>query len=462
MYAQPSMSDFGTYRTLTGCPGVGGGTVYLTRPLVWTLLVAGFALSPVGDFLSVFALKGGVGGDFGARYSLFLRGIVLAGLVVAMSIRGKVQLSSLRIMLLVAVAISASSISYALAGMTNGEYVEEVIAILKVFSFFVYVAALSGLSDRQLAKLEPVVRAALLIYALSIFAGAIFSIDMFRSYRGDTQIRAGYKGIVYAQNETSALMMVGLAYGCLRVLRRGWTFFDAFFVGLLLTASLLVGTKGAMAGALGVICAYFYARYGILKATLRATSVAMLLVGIAIVVYVSVPAVQQAVDLSINYFTYQRDRTSDDQMLTIVMSGRNVKLANVWSELGHQNYVALLTGGYPTVRYPIEIDGPDLVLALGFPVFSFYLFDLGRTFIRRRGGPMVRFGKLFFVVLMVIACTAGHVLVSAIVSPFLAVIAVLVNRAAISRNSSSSNHKAARRCTPRAQPLVRQQERAFP
>ncbi|WP_165986848.1 O-antigen ligase family protein [Caballeronia sp. SBC1] len=287
------MSDFGTYRTLTGCPGVGGGTVYLTRPLVWTLLVAGFALSPVGDFLSVFALKGGVGGDFGARYSLFLRGIVLAGLVVAMSIRGKVQLSSLRIMLLVAVAISASSISYALAGMTNGEYVEEVIAILKVFSFFVYVAALSGLSDRQLAKLEPVVRAALLIYALSIFAGAIFSIDMFRSYRGDTQIRAGYKGIVYAQNETSALMMVGLAYGCLRVLRRGWTLLDAVFVGVLLIASLLVGTKGGVVGALGVLCGYLYARHGVFHATVRAA--------VAVSLLASTPGVRIVVVLSDSY-----------------------------------------------------------------------------------------------------------------------------------------------------------------
>ncbi|WP_255631418.1 O-antigen ligase family protein [Caballeronia sp. dw_19] len=432
------MSDFGAYKTWAGSPGMGDGTVYFTRPLVWGLLVAGFALSPLGDFLSVFALKGGVGGDFGARYSLFLRGIVLVGLLAMMSFRGRVQLSSLRIMLLVVVAVGASSISYALAGMTSGEYVEEVIAILKVFSFFVYVAALSGLSDRQLAKLEPVVRAALIIYALSIVAGATFSIDMFRSYRGDTQIRAGYKGIIYAQNETSALMMIGLSYAYLRILHRGWTFLDAIFVGLLLVASMLVGTKGAMVGALGVICAYFYARYGILKATLRAASVAMLLIGTAIVVYVSVPAVQQAVDLSLNYFAYQRDRTTDDQLLTIVMSGRNVKLANVWSELSRQDYVALLTGGYPTVRYPIEIDGPDLVLALGFPVFSLYLFDLGRTFIHRRGGSVVRFGKLFFVVLMVIACTAGHVLVSAIVGPFLAVIAVLVNRAAISSNSPSS------------------------
>jgi hypothetical protein len=315
--------------------------------------------------------------------------------------------------------------------MTAGEYVEEVIAILKVFSFFVYVAALSGLSDQQLAKLEPVVRVALLIYALSIVAGAIFSIDMFRSYRGDTQIRAGYKGIIYAQNETSALMMIGLAYGCLRVLRRGWTLPDAVFIGVLLIASPLIGTKGAMVGALGVLCAYLYARHGVLQATLRATVAVSLLAGIAITAYVAVPAVQQATDLSLQYFADQQGRVADDQMLTILMSGRNIKFANVWSDLAQQDYVALLTGGYPTVRYSIEIDGPDLLLALGLPVFSFYIYDLGRMFISRRRGPLARFGKLFFVVVVIIACTAGHVLVSAIVAPYLAFIAVLVSRTAM-------------------------------
>jgi hypothetical protein len=406
-------------------------TAFLAKPLVGFFLVAAFVLSPLGDFLSVYALKGGVGGDFGARYSLFFRGIVLVGLMGTMLLRGKVQLTNLRILLLVALAIGASSISYALAGMTEREYVEEIIAILKVFSFFVYVAALFGLSDRQLAKLEPLVRAVLLIYALSIVVGAIFSIEMFRSYRGDTQIRAGYKGIVYAQNETSALMMAGLAYGYLRVLRSGWTFVDGMFIATLITASLLVGTKGAVAGALGVIFAYSYARYGVVKATLQAVTLATALIGISLAIYMAIPAVQQAVDMSIGYFAYQRDRVSDDQILTLLLSGRNLKFANVWNELSEHNFIALLTGGYPTVRYPVEIDVPDLMLALGVPGFCFYLYEIARLFVHRRAGSSIRFGKIFFVVLMIISCTAGHVLVSAVVGPFLAVIAVILGRTAL-------------------------------
>ena len=76
------------------------------------------------------------------------------------------------------------------------------------------------------------------------------------------------------------------------------------------------------------------------------------------------------------------------------------------------------------------------MLALGFPVFCLYLYDLGRQFIHRSSSPVVRFGKLFFFVLIIIAFTAGHVLTSAIVAPFLAVIAVVVKRSALSNNSA--------------------------
>jgi hypothetical protein len=39
-----------------------------------------------------------------------------------------------------------------------------------------------------------------------------------------------------------------------------------------------------------------------------------------------------------------------------------------------------------------------------------------------------RFGRLFFVVLLAMASTAGHVLGSAVIGPFLALIAVMIRR----------------------------------
>ncbi|MEM5314012.1 O-antigen ligase family protein [Paraburkholderia sp. JHI869] len=396
--------------------------------MIWLVLFVGIALSPLADFLSVYALKGQVGGDMGARYSLFVRGAMVAGLIAAMLLSGRARLSNWRICLLALVAVIMSCASLAFDGMSSGEFLEEVIAIAKVFSLFVYVAAFSELRDAQLEKVEALMRVTLLVYALAILAGAVFSIDIFRSYRGDTQIRAGYKGIIYAQNEASALLLSGLALAYLHVVRYGWRARYVVLVGTLFMAALLLGTKGALAAGFSVISAYSYARYGVVKASVRLGAVVVVILLVALAVYFLAPSVHQAVDLSIQYFSYQGDRAGSEKFATVLMSGRNVKFSNVWDELTNRDFLPLLIGGYPTVRYPVEMDGPDLTLIMGIPVFCLYLRDLFRLYARPGNGRIVHYGKYFFVVLLIIACSAGHVLTSAIVAPYLAVISVLVHR----------------------------------
>ncbi len=399
--------------------------------LGWFVFAGGLALSPFADFLSVSAARGfdAAGGD--ARYSLFVRGSMVAGLLLIFLARGRLRLSSWRTALLAVVAILAAAVTYTFGDMSSAEFAQQVVFVLKVFSFFVCFAALSGMSNRQLEELEPIMRFTLLAYALSIVAGAAFSIDMFRSYWADTQIRSGYKGIVYAQNEASALMIVGLSYGLLRVLKSGWSVWNGALIGSIVLASSLIGTKAAMAGAVAVTCAYFYSRHRVPQATARALGVVGTLAGIAVVVYLTVPSVRSAVALSLQYFMYTRDQTRGAGVLTMVLSGRDVKFSNVWDDVAKEGYAALLTGGYPVVRYLVEIDVPDLVLAMGLPVCLLYLWSMGKAFLYGEGGTVPRFGRWFFIVLMATACTAGHVLVSAIISPYLAMIAVLVGRGGV-------------------------------
>ena len=403
---------------------------------IWIIFATGLALSPLADFLSVKAAHGADGGAGDARYSLLLRGSMAVGLFVVLLSAKSAKLSSWRIGLLAIVAGLASAATYALGDMSAGEVAQQEILILKVFSFFVCLAALSGLRDDELEALKPMVRYTLLAYALAILAGAVFSIDMFRSYWGDTEIRAGYKGIVYAQNEASALMIAGLGYGLLTVLISGWSVANGAFVACFLLASGLVGTKAALAGAVSIMCGYLYSRHRVPQATLRALAVVASFVFIAAAAYLCMPAVRSAVDLSVQYFTYQHDHAGQGATLSTILSGRDLKFSKVWDDVSSGGYMALLTGGYPIVRYLIEIDLPDLILAMGLPVCAIYLCMLAKPFLHRGDGSVLRFGKWFFVVLMATACTAGHVLVSAIVSPYLAMIAVLLQRAAASRRQS--------------------------
>ncbi|MFM0295718.1 MULTISPECIES: O-antigen ligase family protein [Paraburkholderia] len=399
-------------------------------PLIWMVFAGGLALSPFADYLSVLAAHGieSAGGD--ARFSLFVRGSMVGGLILFMLAGGRIRLSSWRTALLAVLAIIASAGAVVFGDVTSAEFTQQAVFVLKVFSFFVCLAALSGMSDSQLEKLEPIVRLTLFAYALAIMVGAVFSIDMFRSYWAETQIRSGYKGIVYAQNEASALMIVALGYGLLRVLTSGWTAWNGALVGSIVLASCLVGTKAAMAGALAMTCSYLYCRHRVPQATLRAAALVAVLVGLAGAVYLSLPGVRSAVDLSLQYFMYQHDHAGEGGMLTMILSGRDVKFSNVWDEVASEGFVPLLTGGYPVVRYLVEIDVPDLVLAMGLPVCVLYLWRVGRAFLYRGNGAVPGFGKWFYIVLMGTACTAGHVLVSAIVSPYLAMIAVLVERGA--------------------------------
>lgn len=406
---------------------------------IWAVLVLGLMLSPIGDFLSVRASQGGLAlHDDDARFSLLVRGAMVLGLMIAMVWGFRMRVSGLRLAALAVLAVLSTAVAYAVGGMSDREFAEQAVFVFKVFSFFVYLGAMSKLGDRRLEQIETIAGIALLVYAAAIIAGATFSIDMFRSYQADTQIRSGYKGIIYAQNEASALVIVGLACGYMRVLRRGWSLYVALLIATMLVASMLTGTKGAAVGSFGVTCAYFCARHNAFKATLYAGTVIGLLIAAAVLAYLVVPQIHQAVELSQRYFASQGGRISDDKLLTILLSGRNLKFVSVWDELSREGYVALLTGGYPIVRYMIEIDVPDLILMLGLPVFAVYFMALWRAFVHRdRRQPVPRFGKLFFCVLMAVAATAGHVLGSAVIGPYLAIIAVVLQRCAGSRPSAT-------------------------
>ncbi|MEZ2354437.1 hypothetical protein [Caballeronia sp. RCC_10] len=382
-------------------------------------------LTPLADFLTTWASVGG-GSEAGARYSLLVRGCLLAGMVSIMLVAGNVKRATCIRALLATIAVGAAAIMCLAGEMSGQEFAEQAIFISKTFCFFVYTAALSTLSHQQRSKLEPLVLGALLVYAAAIIVGAIFSVDMFRSYQASNHIRSGYKGIVYAQNETSALMIAGLGYANLRVLRFGWKKLNILAFLMLSVACLLIGTKAAMVGAFAIICIYFYARHSVIVATFRASNAVLVLLLIAIVAYAAVPSVRDAVSLSRDYFVYHYDRASGNALLTILLSGRDIKFAQVWADLANTSYLAVLTGGYPVTRYLIEIDVPDLVICLGAPLFCYYFWSLRREFVFAGSAPLARYGRLLFLVVLAVACTAGHTLNSAVTSPYLAFIAVVI------------------------------------
>jgi hypothetical protein len=398
--------------------------------LAWAVLIIGLGLFPIGDFLSVYAAKGAATQGADARISLLLRGVTIAGLTASLMYGFRITRTGLWRVIAFAFVLCATFGSYVLGVLAKNELQEQLIFVLKVFAFFVYPAAMRMLSDRRLRQVESVAFVSLMIYGLSIVVGAALSIDMFLSYQADTHIRSGYKGIIYAQNEAAALVVVSIGFGYLHALLRGWSWRTILLIGCMLVAAPLTGTKGAILGALAGTCAYFYSRYNAIKATFYAALILLALVTVAASAYFFLPKVSAAVDLSLRYFQHQGGRIGDEKILTLLLSGRNLKFANVWDEVQKNNYIELLTGGHPVVRYMVEIDIPDLVLAFGLPIFLIYFGALAQNFARGGSDRQVsRFTQIFFWIVVAMASTAGHVFVSAVIGPYLALVAVISQRA---------------------------------
>jgi len=393
--------------------------------LIWVLFAMALCVTPLADFLTVRAAgPDGTGG----RYSLIIRSFVVVALLYATFIGGNAKRTSCINALLAIFPVAVAAVAVLKGDMSATEFAAQGIFVSKIFSFFVYAAALSSLSERQRVQLEPFVLYALLIYALAIIMGATFSIDMFRSYQADTQVRSGYKGIVFAQNEASALMITGLGYAYLQVLRFGWRKRLTLVIVMLTAASMLIGTKAAAVGAFAVTCVYLFARHSAVGAAFKALVAVAGLFTIAIAAYTMSPAVHDAVSLTFDYFTYHYEHARGNAVLTILLSGRDVKFSQVWADLTAIDYLPILTGGYPVTRYLIEIDLPDLILCMGLPVFCCYLTAFRGQFMSTHPGPVARYGQYFFILILAVASTAGHTLNSAVTSPYLALTAVMIRR----------------------------------
>lgn len=401
------------------------------RQSIYRVLCVGISLGPVADFLSVWA-GGGVAGA-GARVSLLLRAAVTVALFGLLLSRGRLSREGLRLACAALYCVVVAAWLWADSVYAAGALFEQMVFVVKVFSVFVYGAAMATLDPREFRVVGVLGGVTLAVYAAAILAGAGLSIDMFRSYQADVQIRSGYKGIFVAQNEVSALMAVALATAYLLVLRGGWSAYRAAFVGVVVLASMCVGTKAAIGNVALMTLAYLVAQRGWHGAVLPA--LAILLVGLAVMfsAYGLVPSVREAADVTLAYFTDRYQPGNADSVVGMVASGRNVKLLEVWQTLAQSTWLPLLVGGYPAASYLVEMDFPDLAIVLGLPVLTIYLVAWCAPFLTRTIPVTHRhdlYGRLVLVILLLLANLAGHVLASGGVALYLALLGQTLRRGA--------------------------------
>jgi hypothetical protein len=237
-----------------------------------------------------------------------------------------------------------------------------------------------------------------------IFIGVIFNLDMLSTYDPEGTIegqRFGYKGLIRGGNDVAGVYIFGVGYFFREKFKYGLD------KGLLLTstclAALLMGTKATLI-AVPLISLYYLVRYRI-RLFLGMVIPSILLIAFFVSRYWDY--------VKENYLSTTIDRIQNLSLLTYLMTNRNEFLirhfkyiASDWMFINHLAGDAFLYS---------ETDFFDLYFFFGLLGMVVYFYFYVSVFFRIDKSLD---NLYFFLVLMAIAFTAGHIIQSAVVPIF--------------------------------------------
>ena len=393
---------------------------------IFLLLTIGFICNPLFDSISVILNSGAVEAS---RISLITRGlfsalVFLSAIVLNFGKKNKIAT------LLICILPISSCIVWMTFGLYDSQtFLENTIYTIKAASFFSFLYVLNKLTEKEFSALELTIKTTLLIYLLCIVVGAFLDISAFRSY--SLAERSGYKGIIIAQNEAAGLILAAALIPALRLVQRKSKNIDIIVFILAVISSFLLGAKASILGIVLSVAALCICRYGALRAIPAIILSLIVLFSTALLAYTFITEVNLAVQSSISYFEYQYDHYANGNIITLLLSGRDNKLDYVLNSVIPQNYFYILFGGYPMGDYSIEVDFPDLVLLMGFPIAVIYILQLIKAFTSARDKTINLYSYFCLGIILIIANTAGHIFVSALVLPYISFLCAQLRRSAI-------------------------------
>lgn len=380
-------------------------------------LILYFTLNPILDLIATLTTD--ANGGFN-RLSLISRGLfTLIVSTFALSISLKKQNTLL--LNLAPIFISALSIfTWCLLDKYDiGIAFETINVVFKSLSFFFFCIAFKYLfkNSQNIDFLEKIFKLSFIAYTSSILLGPVLGIEAFKSYG---EVRYGYKGIILAQNEASALLLVGLLFFGYKITLKTSDNIDKIGVITAIVAAFIIGTKAALILPIAVLSIILITRNGIIKSALP---ILISFVALPIFIYTLTlvsSSAQEVIESTTQYLTYQFTHYANDSIISLLLSGRDDKLQNVWQDIVNNNPFHLVFGGYPLGSYSTELDFFDLAFLLGIPILVVYFINLKNAFLSDRKGITRRYYMLSLILIILISNSAGHVLTSALALPYMA------------------------------------------
>ncbi|WP_439114133.1 hypothetical protein [Hydrogenophaga sp.] len=376
---------------------------------------------PLADFLTVYARDAGISSI--ERFSIVYRAVMLLLLIILNSL----LIRKSQILLWASFIFSGLSIAInlLLADASMESVGENFLLLIKFYLIFLFYNVFAEIVKNRYLPINRLVKTFTLIifaYTLSIPIGAIFDISSFQFYAND---RWGVKGIIISGNEMSGFLIIALAWALLAKK----SIFKIILVLLTALAMMLSGTKAAFLGLVLLLTGYFWANGGIKRLFYAAPTALLFLFICSLLVYMKSERVRLEVENTFAYFNYQFSNQAEGSILTLGLSGRNIKLYNVYNDIFSNRPWTLFTGGYPIADYSIEMDFFDLLILAG-PV-SFFIYAVfwvkqwrDKNSFNKAAANASRFKLVFLVAFISLSFFGGHMLYSAVAAPFLAMLII--------------------------------------
>ena len=386
-----------------------------TGKFISIFLAIGILTGPLFDFISTYLSH--IGAEF-SRATLITRGVFISSAITLSILIDPKRDPSKLIKFILLATILPMSAWFILGIYSSTAFFESLAFLIKAVSLFSFVSLFSVTTENNKLKIHTIITLTLYIYMLFIIAGALFGIEMFESYK--TIERFGYKGIILAQNEASGLIFVALLIVGLKALTNTLKTIDKGLLIITSIASLLLGTKPGLIMPVAILAIIYISNKGYIKALPKITTTTIYSLIIAITAYLYIPSISNAINSSLGYFMYQFENYANGSLFTLLLSGRDNKLEYAITNYILQNPAYIFTGGYPIGEYLVEIDFIDLSLMFGIPIFVIYLLGLYNIFKTTKNTKLSRYYTLAFISILLLTNTAGHILTSALLIPYLA------------------------------------------
>lgn len=272
----------------------------------------------------------------------------------------------------------------------------DIIAYSKFLYFLVIISVIPLIlyKVKDIHKVKIMYEWIVLITSLAIIFGFLFHIDLFKSY-GD--VRFGYKGVIYAVNETGFFFLIAYLYLLIELFAK--KVHGVLFI-LVPIAAILTGTKAAFLGI--VISSFIYVLL------VKRRLIIYFIFAFTCVVFLMVYLFHTYASM-FDWFIYS---LTQSDLITVFLSGRDkyiidrfLPLINDWGVI---NY---LFGGVNLQIQAVEMDFFDLFSQLGLCGFLLYfLFIIKKMLFSSEQN----INMVFLLSILVYAFFAGHVFYSAL------------------------------------------------